>query len=259
MPTPPGGPSASPQAGRSATLPGCGVPPPRSGRSLAANRLGEAPSPGQACGNAYLSVVEGSRVRRRHPRSGESSGMALESVRGRRARFARATGLAPEQLVSFRRPQRLRGDDVVQVVEPLPGRRRGSTIQGRLDERHEGSVDKTLGVCLALPDVENPEHTGVLIEAGAVADESVGDTGRHDMVADGVVVRSASIVTNNRELLNECDGHVVRSLVGWPDRMTNPVRPDESARAAGKYGRLRQREFGYAPTNLRVARLHLRA
>src|SRR6266567_6080427 len=129
----------------------------------------------------------------------------------------------------------------MQVVEPLPSRRRGSTIQGRLDERHEGSVDKTLGVCLALPDVENPEHPGVLFEAGAVADESVGNTGRQDTVVDGVVVRGASIVTNNRKLLNECDGHVVPSVVGWPDRMTNRVGTDEFARAGGNYGRLRQR------------------
>ena len=99
----------------------------------------------------------------------------------------------------------------MQVVEPFASGWRWGVpgAHERCEERHDRLIEEPLGLGLVLPYVEDAEDACLLVEAGAVADESVGNTNRRfHVLAYGVVVRGASIVAADRELLNECNGYV---------------------------------------------------
>src|SRR5215469_13900615 len=107
-------------------------------------------------------------------------------------------------------------DDVVQFVEAVSRRfSEGIGIRERartlLDERLNVLSEKPLGLLSRLPDIEDPEHAGLVIEPGGMGDQTV-ERPIADLVGYEVVVLRRAI--RDRELLDVYDCHRTPSVGG---------------------------------------------
>ena len=104
--------------------------------------------------------------------------------------------------------------DVVELVEAVARGHRerigvGKRARALVDQRLDVLGEEPVGVLASLPDVEDPEDAGFVVEAGRVDDEPV-EGAFADPLLDEVVVRRSAIV--DRELLDVGDSHRRTSL-----------------------------------------------